>query len=272
MVASLKDSPMRRSHAAEIALVPTRAAGCEGCRNKDDLGFAFVMAYQPIVDTVTRTVFAHEALVRGPDGEGALSVLAHVNDGNRYAFDQACRVKAIEQAAALGMQSMLSINFLPNAVYRAEACIQLTLQTAKRCAFPAERIMFELVEDERADDLAHLTSIFREYAQRDFTTAIDDFGAGYAQFDLLAAFQPDIIKVDMGLVRNLHTSTVRRTIVGGLVGICRELNIRVIAEGVEHRDEVAVLRDMGVNLFQGYLFARPALDVLPTVDWAAVGL
>ncbi len=244
--------------------------GCEGCRNGEALDFEFTMAFQPIVDVAKREVFAHEALVRGPTGEGAYSILAKVGPHNRYAFDQACRVRAIEMASALGMQSRLSINFLPNAVYRAEACIRLTLATAERCGFPVDRIMFELLEDERSNDLAHLTSIFTEYAKRGFITAIDDFGAGFAGFEFLAAFQPQVIKIDMQLIRNVHIDRVRRTIVEGLVNIAHGLDIMVVGEGVECREEVEVLRDMGVALFQGYVFARPAVGPLPQVDWAAI--
>ena len=254
---------------APTTTAATATSGCSGCRQMDALGFSFTMAFQPIVDAARRTVWGYEALVRGTQGEGAASILGRINASNRYAFDQACRVRAIEQATALGMQERLSINFLPNAVYRAEACIRLTLETAERCAFPVERVMFEVTEDERARDVAHLAAIFREYDKRGFVTAIDDFGAGYAGFELLAEFQPDVVKIDMHLLRDLHTDRVRRTIVGALVRMCRELGICVLAEGVEQRAEVAVLRDMGVELFQGYLLARPALDVLPAVDWAA---
>ncbi|HEY1090101.1 MAG TPA: EAL domain-containing protein, partial [Burkholderiaceae bacterium] len=79
------------------------------------MSFRFSYAYQPIVDIARREVFAHEALVRGAAGEGAMTVLSQVNEQNRYRFDQACRVKAIKTAAALGMESRLSINFMPNA-------------------------------------------------------------------------------------------------------------------------------------------------------------
>ena len=78
------------------------------------------MAFQPIVDLTSRTVFAYEALVRGPGEESAASILALVNDQNRYRFDQACRVRAIELASRLRLHDIpdckLSINFLPNAV------------------------------------------------------------------------------------------------------------------------------------------------------------
>ncbi|MDP9898098.1 EAL domain-containing protein [Variovorax ginsengisoli] len=245
-------------------------AGCDGCRNADGLGFEFTMAFQPIVDTSSRTVYAHEALVRGLKGEGAASILSRVDASNRYAFDQACRVRAIELATSLGMQSKLSINFLPNAVYRPQACIRTTLSAARRCGFPLENIMFELTEDERATDLAHLAAIFDEYGRHGFVTAIDDFGAGYAGLELLAAFQPHIIKIDMGLVRGIDSHQPRRSIVAGIMGICTELGIRVIAEGVETAAEFKALRAMGVTLFQGYLFARPALQALPAVDWRAL--
>jgi EAL domain-containing protein (putative c-di-GMP-specific phosphodiesterase class I) len=72
------------------------------------VGFRFDYAYQPIVDLHTRSVFAHEAPVRGPEGQGAMSMLSQVNDHNRYRFDQACRVKAIKSAAQLGLQERLS--------------------------------------------------------------------------------------------------------------------------------------------------------------------
>ncbi|MCZ2499050.1 EAL domain-containing protein [Xylophilus sp. Kf1] len=227
------------------------------------------MAFQPIVHLPSRTVFAHEALVRALDGKGADTVLAQVSAANRYSFDQACRVRAIELAARLGMRSKLSINFLPNAVYRADACIQLTLHTAERVGFPVENIIFELTEDERSQDLAHLTSIFTEYRRRGFVTAIDDFGAGYAGFEFLSAFQPDIIKLDMHLMRDIDRDRVKRSIVKGMVGICRELDIRVVGEGVETRAELDTLTGLGIEFFQGYLFARPALQSMPAVDWDA---
>ncbi len=96
------------------------AATCNGCRDGAAFDLPITMAFQPIVNVSTQTVFAHEALVRGVDGEGAGSVLARVSDENRYAFDQNCRVKAIELAADLKLAdqgALLSINFLPNAVY-----------------------------------------------------------------------------------------------------------------------------------------------------------
>ncbi|MDE2271216.1 MAG: EAL domain-containing protein [Xanthomonadaceae bacterium] len=225
------------------------------------------MAFQPIVDVAQRTVFAYEALVRGTRGESASSILAQVNPENRYVFDQACRVKAVELAARLDMPCFVSINFLPNAVYQAATCIRATLQAAERHGFPTRRLIFEITENEELVDKEHLKRIIREYKRQGFRTAIDDFGAGYSGLNLLAEFQPDLIKLDMALVHAIDTDPVRQAIVKGILGVCRALAIDVIAEGVETLPEYHLLRELGVGLFQGYLFARPDFEALPAVSW-----
>ena len=111
-----------------------RIQRCSACRDGLQLPFAFTMAFQPIVDVVAECVFAYEALVRGPNEESAYSILSQVTDENRYAFDQRCRISAITLAGRLGMAqtgALLSINFMPGAVYSPSACIQLTVQRAK---------------------------------------------------------------------------------------------------------------------------------------------
>jgi EAL domain-containing protein (putative c-di-GMP-specific phosphodiesterase class I) len=175
--------------------------GCDRCRELSALEFGITMAYQPIVDVAAGSVYGYEALVRGVRGESAGEVLARVNDNNCYRFDQACRVRAIEIASGLGLDSRLSINFLPNAVYRPETCIRATLEAAKAFDFPAERIMFELTESEP---------------------------------------------------------------VRGTLTTAEELGVQVIAEGIDHPAEYQALRALGATLFQGYLFAKPEVEALPT--------
>ena len=216
------------------------------------------MAFQPILDARRQEVYAHEALVRGVNGESAGKILGQVTEENRYWFDQQCRVRAIELAADLGLQQRLSINFLPNAVYEPAACIRMTVETARRVGLPLDRIIFEVTEGEQVADHDKLVAIIRAYKEFGLLTAIDDFGAGYSGLNLLADFQPDIIKLDMALTRHIDSDRVRRSIVAGIRTVCRELDIMVIAEGVETEAEYATLRELGVAYFQGYLFARPA--------------
>jgi len=242
---------------------------CHDCARGERVGFPFEYAFQPIVDLSTRRVFAHEALVRGPGGESAASVLAQVTDANRYRFDQACRVKAIKGAAGLGIQECVSINFLPNAIYKPELCIQTTLAAARTHGFPIDRIIFEVTEGERVEDGPWFAEILREYKRCGFKTAIDDFGAGYAGLKLLADFQPDLIKVDMELIRHIDTSPPKQAIVRNLVRLCEDMHIGVIAEGIETTAERDFLRDAGIHLMQGYLFAKPAfMAVAPLAQHA----
>lgn len=246
-------------------LLPT--SGCKECRSGTELGFDITMAFQPIVNTSIGQVFAQEALVRGPQQQAAGEILARVTDTNRYQFDQACRVKAVQLAAKLGIQSLLSINFMPNAVYRPEACIRTTLEAAAACAFPIERIVFEITESEQIEDTAHLRAIVSHYRSRGFRTAIDDFGAGYSGLNLLAELQTDFIKLDMALIRHVDRDRTRRAIVKGIVGVCRDLGIAVIAEGIETAEELRCLQDLGIELFQGYYFARPAFEAQAMVTF-----
>ncbi|EGJ09066.1 MULTISPECIES: EAL domain-containing protein [Rubrivivax] len=243
---------------------PGHGERCAICRDGEAFGAPLAFAYQPIVDVPARSVFAHEALVRGPNGESAASVLAQVDDRNRYAFDQRCRRDAIAGAARLGMRERLSINFMPNAIYRPSACIQATLRAAHDCGFALDRIMFEITETERVHDVGHLVEIVTEYRRLGFLTALDDFGAGYSGLNLLAAFEPDIVKLDMDLSRALDRRPRSRAIVRSLVRLCDELGITVVAEGVETAGERDALLDAGITLMQGWLFARPAFDALAT--------
>ncbi len=251
-------------HVLNSGTQPTN--NCGQCRTDAHELFPFTMAFQPIVGV--QGVFAHEALVRGPQGQGAGTILAQVNGDNMYSFDQACRVKAIEMAAELGGSgSSVSINFIPGAVYRPEACIRKTLETASRVGLPLTRIIFEVTEGEQVKDRAHLVNIFREYRKHGLQTAIDDFGAGYAGLDLLAEFQPDIVKLDMKIVRGIDTRPASRAITRAATAMCAELGIRLIAEGIETREEFAALRDLGVELFQGYLFGKPKLEAFEAPLW-----
>jgi EAL domain-containing protein (putative c-di-GMP-specific phosphodiesterase class I) len=242
---------------------------CHGCGSSEPLPFDFTMAFHPIVDLGRGVVWGYEALVRGTQGQPAGQILSQVDEGRQYKFDQACRVKAIELAGRLFPrtdETRLSINFMPNAVYEPAACIRTSLETARRVGFDTRRIMFEFTENERMVDTKHVARIIAEYKRLGFITAIDDFGAGHAGLNLLANLQTDLIKIDMEIIRGVTDSAARRAIIAGILVMARALDITIIAEGIETEAELATLRDAGIDLFQGFLFAKPALEDLPTVS------
>jgi len=242
-----------------------------GCRRCDGgLDFEFTMAFQPIVDVAAGAPFVYEALVRGVNGEGAGAILSQVQPCSLYRFDQACRIRALEIADRLGCPCPVSINFLPNAVYEPSACIEATLAVARELGWPESRIMFEVMETEEVRDRAHLQNIVESYNAMGFWTAIDDFGAGYANLELLADLQPDVVKIDRHLVCAIHESPRRQIILETLVTLAARLNIRLVAEGVETGEEAAWLFAAGITLQQGYWFAYPAIETLPIVDEARI--
>ena len=243
---------------------------CANCMESPELGFDIAMALQPIVDINSKTVFAQEALVRGKKGEPAGDVFSKVNEDNLYRFDQTCRIKAVELASKLEIDSYLSINFMPNAIYHPELCIRTTMMAAKKYNFPVNRIIFEVTEAEKVIDNEHLKDIVEHYRSIGFLTAIDDFGAGYSGLNLLADVQTDIIKLDMALIRNIHKDRVRGIIVKAITQVCRDLDIKVIAEGIECYDEISFLIDFGIELFQGFYFAKPAFQEVAEISAKAI--
>ncbi len=231
------------------------------------------MAFQPVVDIQTSEIVAHEALVRGVNGEGADFVLSQITAKNRYAFDQACRVCAIELASSLGLAVALNINFLPNAVYQPEACIQATLRVAERTGFPLNRITFEIVEQEDVVDPDHLLRIVSAYNAYGFKIALDDFGSGYSGLSRLAELKPDIVKIDRALIANCANEVWRLEIITSMIELCQKLNVKVVAEGVENASEAETLRRAGVRFMQGFHFARPAFQSLVSpsaISWPGI--
>ncbi len=150
------------------------------------------------------------------------------------------------------------------AVYSPVACIQLTLKTAREQAFPLDRLIFEITEAEKVQDRQHVLHIMEEYHRHGFQVALDDFGAGYSGLNLFAELTPDILKLDMDLTRNVHLRPIALAIVRSLVQLCSSFNVALVAEGVETIEEYATLRASGIKLMQGYLFAKPAFEELPS--------
>ena len=226
----------------------------------------FSMAFQPIVDVHEGVVNGYEALARGPKGEPAATVLDSTLHNNRYSMDQRCREKAIAISSTLGILKTsldLYINFYPKAVYEPKQCLKRTLNMAESVNFPLSRIVFEFTEVEEVHDRDHLLAIMKEYRGHGLRIAIDDFGAGYSGLSLLSDFQPDILKIDRHLVQHLDQKPASRSIIRSIIQVCRDMDIRIIAEGVEREQEMQVLCDLGIDHMQGYFFARPEFEELP---------
>lgn len=225
-------------------------------------GFPATFAFQPIADIDSRGVFAHEALVRGADGQSADSVFASVPQPDLHSFDHAARLAAVRLAARLGIAGRLSLNILPGCIESMPDSIDDLLECMRQSGLSPTQLMLEITEGEaikRPGDFARMLS---RYRAQGVCLAIDDFGAGFSGLNLLADFQPDLIKLDMHLVRDVDSAGPRQAIARAVLQVCDDLGIEVCAEGVETIREYAWFRRVGVRLFQGYLLAKPGFETL----------
>jgi len=233
-------------------------------RDALDDGWLFSL-FHPIVSAETGAVFAYEALIRarhpqtgeiigaGPIMDAAAKLkLEHV-------LDQRARQSAIRNAAALPMPDMrLFINFLPNTIYDPEVCLRTTMETAEECGADLSRLVFEVVETENIPDMKRLKTILDYYRSRGVGTAVDDMGAGFTSLRYLTALRPDYVKLDRDLVVRAEHDHAARQNLDLIVAQARQLEIHVIAEGIETEGQRLMCRDAGVDFMQGFLFARPA--------------
>ena len=227
----------------------------------------FSMAFQPIVDVEQRSVFAYEALIRGLQNQSAASVLDSPSGLSReHSFDERSTGLALQLAEDLGLHAAganLFLNFRPSAIGSVADRLAFLLEAAERSGFPLDRLVMEITEAEPLSDPASLERVFAHFRSRGVRSAIDDFGAGFAGLSLLSAFHPDLLKIDISLIHDIHLRPRNRSIVRAIHTLARELGITVIAEGIEHTDEAEVLRDLGIHLMQGNLFAEPGFESLP---------
>ena len=222
----------------------------------------FAFAFQPIIHAPTCSIFSYEALIRGPAGEPAASVIQQVRPAETHAFREQERITALESAARLGLSTRISINFQPSDINHSPTAVTSLLAAAERCRIPSESIILEVLESEIIRDSGDFSARMNAYRTSGLSFAIDDFGAGYAGLNLLADFQPDLIKIDMNLVRGVESNGPRQAILRGIIRTCLDLGIDIIAEGVETPEEYAWFRGEGIELFQGFLLAEPGFDNL----------
>lgn len=223
--------------------------------------------FQPIIRVQDQSIYAHEALIRGLSPEGMIIppnlLFGQAKDAELlFNLDRMCRETIMHSAAKLNYFGRLFINFLPSAIYNPENCLSTTLALAERYGFDPHKLIFEVVETERIDDINHLRSILDYYRAKGFKTALDDMGSGYSSLNLLANLSPNIIKIDRELITNINQEPIKQAIVGGIMGMAKQTGIMTLAEGVETEDEWHYIRQQGFDLVQGYYFARPAPEPL----------
>jgi EAL domain-containing protein (putative c-di-GMP-specific phosphodiesterase class I)/CheY-like chemotaxis protein len=221
------------------------------------------MVYQPIVAFSERRVFGYEALVRSSEPSlphpaalfSAAEQLERWNDLGRRIRD-----KSVEPCDRLEPGMVLLLN-----LHARELLDETLYDRASALAACAPRVVLEITERAHLDAVPDAASRIQRLREIGFRIAIDDIGAGYAGLSSFTMLRPDIIKLDLSLVRDIDKDPVKRRLVTLLVQLCRDLQIEVVGECVETAAECTTLVELGCNLLQGYLFGRPAAPFVQPV-------
>ncbi len=219
-------------------------------------------ALQPIY-LPDRSLFGHEALLRGrePDGTvipaGPLFAAAG-ETGLLYTVDMVARRLALDTHARAGSGAIF-VNFDPTNSHDPMFALRETEEHVRRLGLRPADVIFEVTESGEVSDRELLRRILRFYREAGFRVALDDVGAGFAGLSMLLEVQPDVIKIDMELVRGVDRDRYRQSVVGHLIGIARDVGALSVAEGIETEAERAWVVNAGVDLLQGYLLGRPLI-------------
>jgi EAL domain-containing protein (putative c-di-GMP-specific phosphodiesterase class I)/CheY-like chemotaxis protein len=213
------------------------------------------MAFQPVVNPSERRIFGYEALMR--TSEASLphpgAVLSAAERLGRLG-DLGRRVRSLSAAAfarapddAMLLVNLHTQDLLDEELYAAHSPLSKI----------ASRVILEITERSTIDDVKDVTARMDVLRRLGFRIAIDDLGAGYAGLSSFVALEPNIVKLDMSLVRGVDRSAIRQRIVGSMTALCKEMGMSVVAEGVETTAEHECVQRLGCGLVQGYLFAKP---------------
>jgi EAL domain-containing protein (putative c-di-GMP-specific phosphodiesterase class I) len=221
--------------------------------------------FQPIIEIENNSIFGYETLVRGVKENGDLMFPNELfskskrNDMN-FKLDRLCRESSLKTAATKKVHQKVFINFIPTSIYDPEFCLASTEKWAKQLEFDPSQIVFEVVETELVKDQKHLKNILQFYRSKGYKIALDDVGEGYSSLNMLIELKPDIIKIDRNIIDGIDKNELKQSVYKALYTLAKEHNILVLAEGIETLGELQTVKSIGVDLAQGYYFAKPTAE------------
>jgi len=213
------------------------------------------MAFQPIVSWSARTVFAYEALVRNEEDSlrspvdlfDAAERLDRVHELGRAIRGRVAQAMVRPESPAVVFVNAHPVDLTDPELYSPDAPLSAH----------ASRVVLEITERAALERIDDLVGRIRRLRAMGYRIALDDLGAGYAGLTTFAHLEPDVVKVDMTLVRDVDSSPTKQKLMESIISLCHDLKIQIVAEGVETERERNTLISLGGDLCQGYFFARP---------------
>ena len=218
--------------------------------------------FQPVIDISERRLVGYEALSRGPRLSPLENPVALFDAAAQYGLlwdlEYVTRLLAIEKAAGLGLDGKLFLNVDPRVIHDNRFNEGCTFEMLRRNGFKPSQVIFEITERTAIEDYWSFRRVLGHYTRQGYGIAIDDVGAGHSGMRTIAETNPKYIKLDMSLVRDVHTDRLKQAICRSMVELCRTTGMQLVAEGVESLDEFMALKQMDIYLMQGYLFGKPS--------------
>ena len=226
-------------------------------------GQEVVTLYQPILDLTDLSVVGHEVFTRGPSGgpfedPERLFALAE-RAGRMTEFERLSRRAALDTVHRhLRPGGKLFLNTSARALQDPEVAGAGFVDRVDAEGLSHSQVVLEITERVAVEERQLYRDALRALKDAGFGIAIDDMGAGYSSLQSIVELEPDYLKFDISLVRNIDRSLIKRSLLETLVDLSEKIGAGVIAEGIEARSELDTLREMGVRLGQGLFLAPPA--------------
>lgn len=232
--------------------------------------------FQPLGDLREGSIFAHEALIRGPEGSAlhtpdVLLDLAR-REGLLLDFELVCVFTALRDWGDHGAPGRLFVNISADAlVHAVELCGERRLGEAVRSfGVSARMLVFEITEHERVTDMPALREAIREVHACGARLALDDFGDGRSSLRLWSEVKPDFVKIDRYFIHDISEHPENLQMLQAIKGIADVFGTTLIAEGIETRDDLRALRDLAIPYGQGWVLGRPARTPREAIDGPAL--
>jgi diguanylate cyclase (GGDEF)-like protein len=226
--------------------------------------------YQPIVSLRSRTVFAHEALIRGPAGSvlefpDQLFTVAQDYDLEEL-LDQSARIRVVEEYVNQQSTKNLFINVGAEILGKKEN-LKRILQHFEQIEVPTDHIVIEITEQSPIQNPGEFVRSIERYREHGFQVALDDLGTGYNGLKLWSELRPEFVKIDKHFILDIGKDAEKHRFLETILSLANSLNSQVIAEGVEKEDDLEVLEQFNIPFVQGYLFLRPQAQITDQLDY-----
>lgn len=217
--------------------------------------------FQPIIDINRSEIYGHEALIRGPV-ETKLHAPMNLFEASHLVgltqeMEYLSRNITLSQYAKSKNLNKLFVNISPECLQLTDSQFAFSLDQLERLGLKPQNIVIEITEGSSIKDYGLLKNAVSRYREMGFSIALDDLGEGFSSLRLWSEIAPDFVKIDKHFIQNIHSDPIKLEFARAIQKIASESGGLTIAEGIETRDELAVVKDLKINYAQGYLLGRP---------------